>query len=97
MKNMRDFDLSPRTADEINECSSPEGMRRRLFRYSFEHPMTRAIFDSSNARGLSGEDRMTWLAFEALRRLETLEDSLLERAMTEPMPPMLFTITKAKP
>lgn len=85
----RSFDLEPRTAEEINECATPNGMRKRLWRYSYEHPLTRAIFQASDAQGLSGEDRMTWLAFDALRRLEKLENEALNYAMLNPAPPLI--------
>ena len=90
MKHLREMDLDPKTKDEIEDCLTPDGMRRRLFKYSFSDALTRNVYDMSKYRGLSGEDTMTVLAFEALRRLEKLTDQHLEFVMTNPMPPIIF-------
>ena len=90
----REMSLTPETAEEIRECETPDGMRRRLRRYSFSDALTRQVLDASEMRGLSGEDKMTWLAFEALKRLERYEEMAFEKAMLEPSPPILV---KAKP
>ena len=76
----RIFDLEPRTAQEVTECETPNGIRQRLMRCSYENPLVRAVYCAADAAGLSGEDRMTVLAFEALRRLEIAEDRILEQA-----------------
>lgn len=81
-----DWKLEPQTKEEARECETIEGMRKRLNRYSRVNPMTRAVFDAAHYRGLSGDDTMTWLAFEALRRLERLEGLMLEQAMRSPHP-----------
>ncbi len=81
-----DWKLEPQTEEETKECETIEGMRKRLNRYSRVNPTTRAVFDAAYYRGLSGDDTMTWLAFEALRRLERLENLMLEQAMLSPHP-----------
>jgi len=70
--------LAPATAEEKAECETPEGMRRRLFKYSYDHPMVKNVMDAARYRGLSGDDTMTWLAFEALCRLEHMEELVLD-------------------
>lgn len=66
--------LEPKTAEEVNECATPQGMRKRLNLYSRHNPLVRACYDKAFYSGLSGEDLMTWLAFEALKRVESLEE-----------------------
>lgn len=78
--------LEPQTDEEKKECETVEGMRRRLQLYGRENPMVKVVFDAAYYRGLSGEDTMTWLAFEALRRIEQLERLLLNDAMLRPPP-----------
>ena len=79
--------LKPETAEEVNECATPDGMRRRLQEYAYRggEPMVKAIFDAARYRGLSGEDTMLWLAFEALQGLERLKGLLLNEAMLRPL------------
>ena len=78
--------LRPETATEVTECVDPLGMRARLLEYSYRggEPMVKAIFDSARYRGLSGEDTMTWLAFEALKGMEHLKELILNDAMLRP-------------
>jgi hypothetical protein len=47
-------------------------------------PLVRNILHAANYAGLSGEDTMTWLAFEALKGYELFYDQLLEHAMLTP-------------
>ncbi len=84
-----DMKLKPTTAKEITECADPRGMRRRLTEYSYRggEYMVKAIFDAARMRGLSGEDTMTWLAFEALNALEDLKARFIDEAMLRPAPP----------
>ena len=82
--------LRPETAEEIEDCTTPDGMRRRLFKYGFSNPLVRNVVDSSRMRGLSGEDTMTWLAFEALKRNETLEEITLETFNTTVRAPLII-------
>ena len=81
--------LKPHTAEEVTDCATPDGMRRRLQEYAYRggEPMVKAIFDAARCRGLSGEDTMTWLAFEALQGLERYKDLVLEQYMLNPIPP----------
>ena len=85
---MAGMKLKPETAKEITDCVTPDGMRRRLREYSYRggEPMVKAIFDRAQIRGMSGEDTMTWLAFEALQGLEHIKALMLEKAMLEPAP-----------
>ena len=89
----RPFDLNPTTAKEIEECATIQGMRARLNQYSYHDPLTRAIFNSAHYQGLSGEDKMTWLAFEALKFRERYMDDALETAMLSVNPPSIKVIT----
>ena len=93
MKNMfKAMKLKPETAQEINDCATPDGMRRRLREYSFRggESMVKAIFASADYRGMSGEDKMTWLAFEALQVLERFKELVMERAMLDADSPIIL-------
>lgn len=70
--------LQPNTAEEVKEVETIEGKRARLNRFAYESPLVKAVFDSARYRGLSGDDTMTWLAYEALLRVEQLESLLLD-------------------
>lgn len=74
--------LKPETAPEVTECADPRGMRKRLQEYAYRgsEPIVKAIFDAARYQGLSGEDTMTWLAFEALKGLEQYKGMLLDKA-----------------
>lgn len=87
---LRDMDINPTTAEEVKDAETPEGMRRRILRYSREDPMVRTILDMARYHGLSGEDTMTILAFNALRDRERFMDQMLDEAMRKPMPPIIF-------
>jgi hypothetical protein len=80
--------LKPETAEEINDCMTPDGLRRRLREYAYRggEPMVRAIFEMAAHRGLSGEDTMVWLAFEALKGMEQRSDMLIEQFNIRPAP-----------
>ena len=76
----RQFKLKPVSAEEQQEVETVQGMRKRLRLYARYHPMVRNISVMSEMTGLSGEDEMTIIAFNALLRLEELEDRILENA-----------------
>ena len=84
--------LKPETAEEITDCATPDGMRRRLQQYAYRggEPMVKAVFDMARVRGLSGEDMMTILAFEALKGLEHYKAIVLDIAMRDPNPAAIF-------
>jgi hypothetical protein len=77
----RGFSLNPKTADDVNQEKSIQGMRQRLFRYQRDNPLVRTVMDAAHYKGLSGEDTMTWLAYESLKRLEFIEDRCIEDAL----------------
>ena len=88
--------LKPETAAEVNEVATVQGMRKRLNEYAYRggNPMVKAIMDSARYRGLSGEDMMTWLAYEALIGYEHLQGLILEDAMRSPHPPLIMVKDK---
>lgn len=92
-----DMKLKPHTAEEVNDCATPDGMRRRLQEYAHRggEPIVKAIFDAARFRGLSGEDTMTWLAFEALQGMARYKAMVLEQAMLNPNPPFIPKNTAA--
>ena len=80
--------LKPETAEEINECADPRGMRKRLQEYAYRggEPIVKAVLDAARYQGLSGEDTMTWLAFEALKGMEQYKRMVIDEAMLRPAP-----------
>lgn len=78
--------LKPETAADVEQESTIQGMRQRIYKFSRENSMVDAILMSAQARGLSGEDTMTWLAYETLKRVETLEELSLEHVRTHITP-----------
>ena len=90
--------LKPETAQEVTECADPRGMRKRLNEYAHRggEPMVKAIMEAARYQGLSGEDAMTWLAFEALKGLEYMKEMHLERLMLDPKPPFISATTSTK-
>ena len=89
----RDMSIKPETAQEVTECTDPRGMRKRILEYGYRgDSMTKAILDSARYQGFSGEDTMTWLAFEALQQAEHLEGLVLDEVMSRPMPPMIRAV-----
>jgi len=97
MKNsFRDMNIKPETAEEVTECADPRGMRKRILEYGYRgDSMTKAILDSARYRGLSGEDTMTWLAFEALKKAEHLEGLILNDTMLRPAAPFFIPTPSA--
>lgn len=77
----RGFSLNPQTAEDVNQEETIQGMRQRLFRYQRENPLVKTVMDAAHYKGLSGEDTMTWLAYEAIKRLEFIEDRSINDAM----------------
>ena len=82
--------LKPETAAEVNEVMEPRGIRKRLNRYRRDSALVNAVFNSAYAQGLSGEDTMTVLAYEALLRLEQYDEAMLEDAMLNIKPQIII-------
>ena len=82
----RNFNIDPKTEEERKQCEPVAGMRQRIQRYSEEDSLTRSITRAAYHLGLSGEDTMTWLAFEALRRIEHMEQLLLDHKINHVAP-----------
>lgn len=83
--------VTPQTTEEIKECETAEGIRRRLTRlaYSGNLPIVHQVFRMAEANGLSGEDKYMFLAFNALMQLEHYQDLYLDQRMLDPLPPMI--------
>ena len=75
---LRQMDLPPKTAEEIKDAETPEGMRRRLQQYAREDPLVRRVLEMARYQGLSGEDTYTILAFHALIDRERFMDQILD-------------------
>jgi len=79
-----DWKLRPETAADVDQESTIQGKRQRIYRYSRENSMVRCVLRAAESMGLSGEDTMTWLAYEALKRVEHMEEITLEYINTHP-------------
>lgn len=79
--NDPEMKIAPYTAAEIAECSTPQGIRAYLNRKvcRCNNFLLHNIFDLAYVTGLSGEDKYTVLAFEALKRAEDLQEQLLDQ------------------
>lgn len=91
----RQWDINPKTAEEINEASTIEGMRKRIQQYAYNDALTKVSLDGAYHRGLSGEDTMTLLAYNALCWREKQMDAELDRLAIDPKPPLIFGPFKA--
>ena len=65
-------------------------MRRRIDDISRESPIVHNVLSASRYAGLSGEDTMTYLAHEAIRRMLHLEKVLLDANAMRPAPPVVL-------
>lgn len=88
MNRLRGMPLNPETREEAEAARTPEGMRKRLNEYARQgnEPIVRQVFCLAEINGLSGEDKMTVLAFEALKALEHCKDLILEQVSLSPAP-----------
>lgn len=81
-----DYKLKPESAKETEEAQTPQGMRKRLRQYARDDALTRNVWMMAQHHGLSGEDEMTVLAYNALVQLEALREQLLDEARRYPGP-----------
>jgi predicted metallo-beta-lactamase superfamily hydrolase len=89
-----EYKLKPQTAEEVTEAMTPQGMRKRLNRFSRSDALTGAHYQRAHYEGWSGEDLMTALAYEALLFREQIIDGELKFASMHAMPQF---IAKDKP
>lgn len=91
--------VAPQTAEEIKECETAEGIRRRITRLAYRGnlPIVPQVFNMAETNGLSGEDKYTFLAFEALKQLEWYQDLYLKQCMLDNDPPMMIINEKIIP
>ena len=82
--------LAPETKGEQEMAGTPDGRRILLHRYSHYDTLTRSVMNCAEHLGLSGEDTMVLLAFEALRDRERLLDAALNHYML--LPPLPLTV-----
>lgn len=72
------FELLPNapTADEAEEIATPQGMRKRIERYSIHDTLTRSCMNIASANKCDDLDRMTILAFQALAENQRLKEQI---------------------
>jgi hypothetical protein len=90
---MNERKLKPVTADEITECSTPEGRRKRIFSMTRNDAFIRAVIRSheyvAHKKGLpfpSELDILTDLAYEALIYRESDMQRRFDEAMLDVSP-----------
>ncbi len=80
----------PETARKTIEQSTLEGMRAAIYKASFDSVLIRQCTIQADMKGMSGEDRYTLLAYQALRSLEEYAQKALEMSRLYPNPPMIM-------
>jgi hypothetical protein len=80
------FPIAPQTDEEKKDCETPDGIRRRLRKvyYHYSDPTIVHVMRLAEARGMSGEDMYTVMAFEALKHMEDMQKRLLDVYNTMP-------------
>lgn len=78
---------------ESGQALTPVAMRIAIFKSIFDRDNTNVIArrcdDAARAAGMNGEDSMTFLAFHALRRVEMLEQQMLDSVYMSINPPVI--------
>lgn len=78
--------LRPETSEQIINADTPAGMRRAIFEAATHSSLIRNALYAADLRGMSAEDRYTFLAYYALRQLQDTSDELLKVLRTMPAP-----------
>jgi hypothetical protein len=68
-----DKPIEARTAEEIEQIRTPNGIRQRIYEATFHDPLVRNVFTLAYREGLSGEDLYVLLAYHALVAKQKLE------------------------
>jgi hypothetical protein len=61
---------APRTAEEVNQQATLNGMREAIWKAMRDSPVIRSCLETARYNGLNGEDTYTMLAYHALIALE---------------------------
>jgi hypothetical protein len=80
----------PETAKECEDQATIQGKRAAIYRAARESSLISQVLQVAELQGLSGEDRYTLLAYHALQALEDKWSNHLDRAMRDPMPPVVW-------
>lgn len=86
----------PQSAAEVTEATTLDGMRRAIYKGSYESSLIRALLDRARYAGLSGEDTYVTLAYHALIALEKEHRAHMRLLSLTPMPPIIMEKEKAK-
>ena len=70
--------VAPETAEEVQEASTVQGMRRAIQNARRDSAVIAAALDTAYHQGLNGEDTYTLLAYHALVALESYAQRLSE-------------------
>lgn len=77
---------APETMVAKSEESTPAGMRAAIYRGARDSALICQVLHEADMRGLSGEDRYSVLAYQALIQLEIKHQQLLNYINRTPMP-----------
>jgi hypothetical protein len=78
------------------DMESTDEQREEAFRSGcFQAPLVRQVLDLAQHLGLSGEDAMTLLAYEALKNADRYYKLIFQQACLSPGPAMLMTAEKS--
>lgn len=82
---------TPESAEAVNEAATFQGMRKAIFKASFESSLIRHCIDKCLVGGASGEEMYVMLAYQALLRLEQVNAEYMSMIERTPMPPWIKT------
>jgi hypothetical protein len=85
-----DIQAGLRVAADLDDNLTCDEMRKTIYYQSRDSALIANVLQQANARGLSGEDRYTILAFHALIQLESHWQRNLELTRLMPMPPTIL-------
>ena len=82
----RGFNIQPKTAEDIQDSSTIQGIKDRIRRYALHDNLTMNVLRIADIHELSWEETVTLLAFQALCQRESLLDVQLDYILTNPNP-----------
>jgi len=68
----------------LEEAKNIDEMRKAIFRYSYDDPLTRNVMKAADIQGLSGEDRYVLLAYYALKDCHIMRQNIVDSEMLNP-------------
>ena len=82
--------LEARTAEELEQIRTPNGIRQRIFEASYHDPLVRQVFNLAAREGLSAGASFTLLTYHAIVQKQRLEQMLIDDYNTRPPAPIFI-------